>query len=387
MVVVIDNKQLSRYLLSGAVTLLLSLDVLAQSIRFTGDRVVVDKLDGEVLYTFVRYQDRQEVWNDVFPVRVSGASLNITGTYVVGDSSVSFVPAFPFAKGVDYEATFHSVQLTGNTNEVYLPPMSAGVLNLKFKLKTASSDVPSVVAVFPTANELPENLLRFHIEFSSSMTRGEVYERVHIFDENKNEVDKALLVVDEELWDDDMKSVTIMLDPGRIKRGLKANLEMSAPLIAGKSYTLVIEPGWKNADGLATTEHFEKIFKCYAADRSKPQVRGWTLVPPASPGGNLVLRMNEFYDVVLLRRAIIVKDVLGNRVAGKLLISDNESVISFVPFKPWSGEKYSVMVNPALEDLAGNNLVRLFDTDVKEKEAGEKDLRNPITFVVQSGLE
>jgi hypothetical protein len=33
----------------------------------------------------------------------------------------------------------------------------------------------------------------------------------------------------------------------------------------------------------------------------------------------------------------------------------------FVPARPWDGDTYTVVVNPALEDLAGNTPAYLFD--------------------------
>lgn len=386
MVVVIDRRSVSRLLLVGVVAMLGSATGFAQQIRFAGDRVVVDKLDGEVLHTFVRYHNRPEVWNDVFPVRVNGAKINIAGHYLVSDSSISFIPAFPFARGVDYEATFYSAQLAKNANEVYLPYMNPSTLTLKFKLDATSTAPPSIVAVYPTADALPENLLRFHIEFSSPMTRGELYRRVRIFDEEGKEIEKALLMVDEELWDDDMRSVTVMLDPGRIKRGLRANLEMKAPLIAGQKYKLVIEEGWKNSEGVATTNRIEKKFICYMADRSKPLVTNWQINPPATSHSPLVIKMGGMYDIVLLRKSIVVTDALGNAVNGRLSVAGHESEISFLPDRPWGKDKYTVLVNPKLEDLAGNNLVRLFDRDVMEKAGLEAQVVSSLTFVVGAGL-
>lgn len=384
MALVTDKRSLLRCLLPGAVALLCATSAFGQSIRFTGDGVVVH-LDSEVLYTFVRYQNRPGVWNEVFPVRVNGAQRNISGKYEIGDSTVTFVPAFPFAQGVDYEAIFYSAELALNPNEVYLPRMNASTLELKFKLEKPASDPPKVVNIFPTANELPENLLRFHIEFSSSMTQGEVIRRVHLVDEEGKEVEKALLVLDEELWDEDMRLVTVLLDPGRIKRGLRANLEMKAPLIAGKKYSLVVDPGWRNSEGEVTASQAVKTFSCYAADRERPVTSVWRLVAPATAVDPLVIEAEETYDAVSLQNALVVTDALGNRVNGKITASERESVIYFTPDRPWSKEKYTVVVNPKLEDVAGNNLVRLFDTDITEKQH-QANQPTTFSFAVHAGL-
>lgn len=356
-----------RHLLPGVVALLCVVSSYAQSIKFKNGRVMVDNLDGEVLYTFARYHNKPEVWREVFMVRVKGAALNIGGAYVVGDSSVYFEPSFPFAPGVDYEAMFDTEQLARNPNEVYNPQMDDRPLAFNFRIDELNAETPSIVAVFPTADELPENLLRFHIEFSVPMTIGEVYKRVKLFDEQGKEVEKAILIVDEELWDNDMRSVTVMLDPGRIKRGLRANVEMNAPLISGRSYSLVVEKGWKSSNGKHTAKTFVKKFRCHAADRSRPLPKDWHIIAPKHHNGSLVIRMNEPFDIVLLRNSIIVNDALGNRVEGRLSIPDNERGIVFTPGRPWSNQQYSILINPALEDLAGNKATRLFDVDVTQQ--------------------
>ncbi len=371
-----------RCLLMGAVTLLCVVDSFSQSIHFAGDRVVVDRLDGEVLYTFTRYQNKQEVWNEVFPVRVHGAFANISGGYEVGDSTVTFVPDFPFTRGVEYEATFFAEELAGNANEVHLPRMSSARLDLNFKLDESNSPAPVIKAVYPTSGELPENLLRFHIEFSSPMTRGDVYKRVHLLDENKREVENAILIVDEELWDDEMHSVTVMLDPGRIKRGLRANLEMKPPMIAGRKYSLVVDAGWKNSEGVEMKEKFTKTFRCYSADRSRPAADRWTLIAPSKHDAPLIIKMKESFDITLARNAIVVQDARGKTVEGTLTVSEDESILSFKPRNFWSNESYTVLVNPKLEDLAGNNFERPFDTDVNEK-VTKASAASPLVFSVR----
>lgn len=372
-----------KNILRSAAALLCAFDCFGQSIRFESDRVVVDRLEPEVLYTFARYKNNPGVWNEVFTVRVNGAATNIPGSYRVGETMVTFVPEFPFARGVEYEATFYTAELALNANEVYLPPMDPSTLSLNFRVGGSDAAPPAVTSVFPTSNELPENLLRFHIEFSSPMTRGELYDRVHLLNDEGKEVEHAILLVDEELWDEEMKSVTVMLDPGRIKRGLRANIEMRPPLMAGATYTLVVDAGWRNSEGIATKERYTKTFSCYAADREIPAVSKWTMVQPTSSNSPLVLKFHESFDVALLEYAIAVKNSLGNYVEGNLSVSENESTISFMPARPWSNEKYTVLVNPKLEDLAGNNLMRLFDTDVSEQK-NEAPLRNEFTFVVTS---
>lgn len=53
-------------------------------------------------------------------------------------------------------------------------------------------------------------------------------------------------------------------------------------------------------------------------------------------------------------------------VKGAIFLSAHESLFQFVPEVPWKKGEYVLLVNPVLEDLAGNNLDRLFDTDLSK---------------------
>jgi len=46
----------------------------------------------------------------------------------------------------------------------------------------------TVVRVFPSADKLPENHLRFYLHFSAPMNRGEAYAHLKLLDENGKEV-------------------------------------------------------------------------------------------------------------------------------------------------------------------------------------------------------
>jgi hypothetical protein len=327
-------------------------------------RVWVRDLDSEILYFFSRYNHSSDDWKSVFPIAVGKtATVAIDGDYEVFSNSVSFTPRYPFVAGVDYCAKFYQAALSKNYNEVYLPTTPCDMLQLDFRILPGHAVLPVVTAVFPASDVLPENLLKFHITFSASMTRGEVYRRVKLFNGRNQVIEKAFLIVDEELWDDAMKSVTLLFDPGRIKRGLRANREMGPPLTAGEAYTLVIDNGWPDQFGNRTTDVFRKHFKCISADRKKPDVSQWTITPPASKNSALVIDLNESLDFDLLADAVHVMDSKGNIVDGKASIFNRESRLIFENLEPWANGDYTVEINPTLEDLAGNNLNRLFDED------------------------
>ncbi|HEY0740112.1 MAG TPA: hypothetical protein VGD40_01570 [Chryseosolibacter sp.] len=357
-------------------------------LKLENGRVWAKDLNAEVLYTFARYFNSQTDWESVFPVKTqSGADdIVIGGTYEVFETAVAFTPRFPFANNIDYLAMFHLEELARNTNEIYLPRISSNPLRLTFRLSPPSASPAEITAIYPTNSLLPENLLKIHITFSKPMTSGMVYDKLKLLDEENREVEKPFLVLDQELWDADMKTLTVLFDPGRIKRGLKPNLEMKPALREGERYTLVVQEGWTDIDGLGTRNTYTKKFRCTEPDRSSPSVASYKVHAPLTSAAPLIVELQESHDFILLSRHIVVRDVTGAIVEGVLSIGPNESTFQFVPKHPWVESKYTIEINPLLEDLAGNNLNRLFDEDLQRASSNRKtENRLNFTFVKKEG--
>ncbi|HEY0652575.1 MAG TPA: hypothetical protein VGD65_05575 [Chryseosolibacter sp.] len=345
--------------------------------------VWVKGIDPEVLYTFNRYFNSQEDWESVFPVTVreNPTGIVVSGTYKVFHDAIMFTPRFPFAAKVKYTARFNTRELADNRNEVYLPMMNDSPLELNFSIDGSGTKPATVLAIYPTADVLPENLLKFHICFSESMTLGEAYQRISLEDEKGKEIEKPFLILDQELWDGDMKVFTLLLDPGRIKRGLRPNLEMKPALHEKNRYALVIKKGWKDINGNFTDEEVVKWFSCSAADRESPVVSHFVVATPTSEKGALVINLRESMNYVLLTESVRIFDSRGQRVEGSLVARQNESVLEFVPKHPWFERHYTIQFNPLLEDLAGNNFNRLFDED-KSSPDRQDQLSTKLSFLI-----
>mgnify|MGYP003346898067 CR=1 FL=1 len=76
-----------------------------------------------------------------------------------------------------------------------------------------------VTQIYPSADVLPENTLKFYVHFSAPMSRGHSYDHIRLLDEANRPVELAFLELAEELWSPDMLRLTLLMDPGRIKRG------------------------------------------------------------------------------------------------------------------------------------------------------------------------
>jgi hypothetical protein len=195
------------------------------------------------------------------------------------------------------------------------------------------------------------------------MEPGSSHEHVRLLDETGRPVEDAFLRVDDELWDPERRRLTLLFDPGRVKRGVRANLEMGSPLIDGHRYRLVIDPAWQDARGAALASGYDKEFAASAADRESPDPARWTVAAPAA-GAREPLRVSfgEPLDHALVARMLTVESG-GRAVRGDVIVVSGDSVWAFTPTSPWEAGTYSVRVDAHLEDVAGNSVARVFDAD------------------------
>ncbi len=194
-----------------------------------------------------------------------------------------------------------------------------------------------IAAVYPSADHLPENLLRFYIHFTSPMSRGEAYRHLKLIDTaTRKPVRAPFLELEEELWSPDGTRFTLFIDPGRIKRGLTPR-EMFGPVLeAGKSYCLIIDRGWLDASGNPLQSEFRRTFRAGPPDESMPDPKKWSLAPPrAGTRDAMVVRFPEPLDRGLLERVVGVLDPKGHLIPGEVSIADAETIWRFVPEDPW----------------------------------------------------
>jgi hypothetical protein len=77
-----------------------------------------------------------------------------------------------------------------------------------------------------------------------------------------------------------MTCLTILLDPGRLKRGVDPDRMLGPPLRAGQRYTLAVGPGMIDAHGRPLREGFSKPSSVSEAVREPVAIERWTIRPP-----------------------------------------------------------------------------------------------------------
>jgi hypothetical protein len=218
-----------------------------------------------------------------------------------------------------------------------------------------------VSAIYPSADVVPENLLRFYLEFSAPMSRGDARSHIRLVDDAGQPIEEPFVAPERELWSPDHTRLTLFFDPGRIKRGVGPNQELGPPLREGGRYRLVIDRELRDARGLPLARGAEKEFRATAPDREQPSTKEWRLEPPRGPTEPLVIAFPEPLDHGLLIGLLEVLTESGESLDGEVTVSSNETRWSFAPRGPWGAEVYRVRIATQLEDLAGNSLLRPFE--------------------------
>jgi hypothetical protein len=224
-----------------------------------------------------------------------------------------------------------------------------------------------VLHVFPSANELPENQLKFYVQFSAPMSRGGTFEHVHVRDAAGRTIELPFLDLDEELWDLSMTRLTLLIDPGRIKRGVKPLEDIGPVFEAGNTYSLTLESACRDAAGRPLGATFRKAFQIGPADRTPPDPRRWKIqAPVAGTRAPVVVEFDEPLDQALALRLITIGSGPGTtaRMSGEATLAANERRWSWLPSEPWAAGTYQLVVASTIEDLAGNNIGKTFDVDL-----------------------
>ena len=305
-------------------------------------------------------------WREVLSVHAEPEGLRVRmdlpammGKYVFGDGRLRFVPRFALTEGVRYLAVFRPDSLLGASVE--MDPIS-GAHQFQAPAMKATTRVEFV---HPSADLLPMNLLKFYLHFSAPMTRGGVYSHVRLLDSTGRALELPFLELAEELWNPDQTRLTLLLDPGRIKRGLRPRDEEGPVFEEGKSYALVIDGEWKDARRMPLVDGRQKRFRIVAADETPPDPARWKITPPASDTLQpLRVTFDEPMDSALAQRMMRVFWEDGAVVEGRVDLSDDERLWCFTPESPWSAGKGEIRIQALIEDLAGNQIGRAFDVDM-----------------------
>ena len=292
------------------------------------------------------------------------------GRFVTDQDAISFVPRFPFLDGTSYSllVDLGPGESCADSPEVWTIQRPA----------PEGSPTTGVVAIYPSTDILPVNLLKLYVHFSSPMSEDWALRAVHIrLADNGEPLDGVFLEMEPELWDRDRRRLTLLLEPGRIKRGLAPNEEAGYPLIEGIPVVVTVDTRFRDAGGLPLRTGAERRYEIGPPVRVRVDPADWRYQCPKSGSTEpLTVEFDRPLDHALLEHSLWVSDTAGVALAGWGSVGPGERSWRFEPKSPWQEGRYLVIIDPRLEDLAGNSLIRVFDRDLMRAEDAPADARH-----------
>ncbi|MGI3781308.1 MAG: hypothetical protein ACRYG2_11095, partial [Janthinobacterium lividum] len=180
-----------------------------------------------------------------------------------------------------------------------------------------TSPTASVVATHPSTPEVPENLLRLSVTFSAPMEEGSASGHVHLEDAAGRYIDHALLPMPPELWDRTRRRLTLLLEPGRIKRGLVPNTALGAPLAHTSEAALVVDAEVRDATGTVLVAAARRSYRVGPAVRTRVDPERWQVTwPAAGSQETLVVAFDRPLDHALALRCLRIVTAGGQSVPG-----------------------------------------------------------------------
>jgi hypothetical protein len=225
------------------------------------------------------------------------------------------------------------------------------------------------IRISPRAQVLPANTLRFYIHFPRSgeahFDRGQLW----LLNEEDQVVRDPFLVLSQELWSPDGRRLTVLMEPGRIKRGLGADSSHDPALVVGRTYSLVV-----TALG-QTARHSFRV--------SDPVLKvlnesDWLFVAPTV--GSLdpaVVHFDRVMDAALCEDEIGVLSHSGEVVQTRVSLASDGTAAQLIPSHPWRAGEHRLVVSERLEDVCGNRVGEALDHDLN---AGGRPRAGTINF-------
>ncbi len=284
----------------------------------------------------------------------------LLGAYRVEGRRLAFTPRFPLVPGVRYRAV-----LDLNAIPVH-PAIHIALVTADLVAPEPPAGPPTrVTAVYPSASILPENALRLYVHFSGPVSRQDVYRHLALTRDDGTKVALPFLELDEQLWSADGTRLTLLFDPGRVKRGLVPREEDGPILEQGRRYTFALDPKWEDAAGRPLASGVRKTFTAGPPDDAPVDPATWSLMTPRrGSDAPLIVRLAKPHDHALLGRMVWVTNAAGEKVTGTVTVGGGERVVTFAPAKPWPAGKFHLVIDTRLEDTCGNRVGEPFEVDV-----------------------
>ncbi|MCB1236014.1 MAG: hypothetical protein KDM91_13170 [Verrucomicrobiae bacterium] len=237
----------------------------------------------------------------------------------------------------------------------------------------------------PATPVLPANFLKFYLHFPEPMERGEVFAHCRLLrlDDGGGEVEVEDPFREVELWDESFTRLTLWFHPGRQKPGLNLNVDFGTVLEPGKRYRLEIDPAWRTESGHPIGEGWSKTFTASAMDETQPSPAKWRIAWSAELGGP-VLIADETLDPSSLAKFLRIRragpeETTSEPASAAWLASESGGARYRLAWPDMGVGAFELIVDPRVEDLAGNSPARPFNLDL-EKRPNSRERTEPIVI-------
>jgi hypothetical protein len=229
----------------------------------------------------------------------------------------------------------------------------------------SSNATPDVVSISPAARSIPANTLRLYVTFDRPAREVVATRDVRLLDVAGRTIDGAFMDFGQDLWSPDGRRLTVLFDPGRVKRGVEGDGESAAPLQAGHSFTVEV-----------SGQRFPYLVTPAVRTAITPQT--WRLaVPAAGSRDALTVTFDREMDDALLRDQLEIVDAQGRSQPGQVTTSAGGRVWSWRPEQGWRIGAYRLLAGNSLEDVSGNRVGEALDHDVGTPDAPRESVAVP----------
>ncbi|TJY37821.1 hypothetical protein [Pontimicrobium aquaticum] len=306
-----------------------------------------------------------------YQIKLKGKKSSVLGEFILNRDEIIFTPIIPFSVGENYEV------------------FKNGKLYKEFSISKPENQIqPKVIAIHPYNDTVPENLLKMYFVFSKPMQQSQpILNFITVTNCLTNKTEDIFLSLENELWNTDHTELTLWLDPGRIKQGLIPNEKLGIPIKKDNIYEIKISKKLTDAEGVELDKEYIKKIIVSERDTKSPSVNNWKLtIPQERTKAPLKIVFNESLDAFLAQETIQVFLDENKLIKGEFKLSKKATSILFVPNVLWKKGRYKIVIESRLEDLSGNNLNRLFETDLQAKQSYRTSKTKVIEFVIQSSF-
>ena len=150
----------------------------------------------------------------------------------------------------------------------------------------------------------------------------------------------------------------------------------SASTVEAEVRKTIVGSGFLDAQGLPLRAPAQRRYHTGGEERRHVDPGSWVLtVPSAGTSEPLRVTFDRPLDHGLLARCLHVSGPDGRLVDGTPSTGRGEQSWQLVPPQTWAAGSHQLIVDPVLEDLAGNSVSRVFDRDLDRREDQPRQAR------------